>query len=197
MKKLALALCFISIGCASNYQNPSLNLIPEATYKALVRDNTQRKQVYEGFMNVLDVQATLLSTDLSRAQVDHGARIYQWTPETYASEKGKVESDLAKQTAFHLSFFVPERKHDDLQKPASKWKLFLDVGGKRYEAKVTRKKESLLAELQNYYPHHTRWQTSYIAVFAVPTVITETAPSKLTLTGPVAATSLDFINKSK
>lgn len=179
------------LGCASTYSNPHMQLIPESDYFSVVDKNTQKKQIYDGFMNTLDLSITMLTTELMRNQTDQQARIYQWTPENYQIEKGKVESDLAKETSFFVSVFVPERKHDDLHKKTTNWKMFLDVGGKRYEGKATRSKAQL-AELVSLYPHHTRWQSAYKISFPVSTVIAENGDAKFTLTGPVASATFEF-----
>lgn len=165
--------------------------MPEDEYFSLVKDNTQSKELYNGFMNILNFSATLMKSNLSRAQVDQNARIYQWNPDQYANEKSKVESQMTKSTHIFLSFFVPERKHDDLHKSGTKWKIFLDVAGRRYDGTATKMK-ILLSEAQSLYPHHTRWQTPYIVSFPVPTSLVDAGNAKLTITGPVTSSTVDF-----
>lgn len=187
----SLLLALLLSSCASTYENPQLKLVSERDYFSGIDKATEKKQIYDGFMNVLDISATLMTTQNSRNQIDHKARIYQWAPEQYEKEKSKMESDLTKETVIYLSFFVPERKHDDLHKKNSNWKIFLDVAGKRYEGKAEKSKAQL-SEIQSLYPHHTRWQTAYRITFNVPTVVAETGSPKFTLTGPVASTSVQF-----
>ncbi|GIL18442.1 MAG: hypothetical protein BroJett040_21930 [Oligoflexia bacterium] len=192
--KPIFALILVSatlFGCASQYQNPSLNLRPESDYYSSVEKNTAKKQIYDGFMNTLDASATLMTSDLQRLQVDQNARIYQWNQDQYNNEKSKVESEMTKSTEVFLSFFVPERKHDDLHKASTKWKIFLDAAGKRVEGKATKMK-ILLAEAQTLYPHHTRWGTPYKLSFPIPTSLTENGNAKVTLTGPVGSTTFEF-----
>lgn len=179
------------LGCGSAYKNPYLTLIPEDDYYSYIRQNTDQKELYDGFMNILKVSATMHTSSVARAQLDQNARIYQWNPDQYSNEKAKIETDLSKSTKFFLSLFVPERKHDDLNKGTTKWKIFYDVGGRRYEGKATKVK-ILLSEAQTLYPHHTRWQTPYILTFPIPTSIAEAGPGKLTLTGPVTSVTLEY-----
>lgn len=188
----AFLVALIAAGCATRPANPNLpNLISESEYYRTVDEFTDRKQVYDGFYATMEVSATLMNTKVSRNQIDQNARIYQWDETKYLNEKSKTESNLAKQTEVFLSFFVPERKHDDLSKTKTTWKVFLDAGGKRYEGKAEKMK-SLFAEVQTLYPRHSRWSTPYKVIFPVPITFIENADSKMTLTGPVGSTSVSF-----
>ena len=188
----ALLAVVFAAGCATRPANPNLpNLISESEYYHSVDKFTDRKQVYDGFYATMELSATLMNTKVSRNQIDQNARIYQWDETKYLNEKSRVESDLAKQSEVFLSFFVPERKHDDLHKPKTSWKVFLDAGGKRYEGKAEKMK-TLFAEVQTLYPKHNRWSTPYKVIFPVPITYIENADSKMTLTGPVGSTSVSF-----
>ncbi len=192
-------LCFMFLfsstlvftGCASRPQPPGLTLIPYSEYEDLVFKNTKRKQVYDGFSAVVDISATLLKSPVRLGQVDQLARFYQWTPENYATEKQKATEELTQKTEIFLSFFVPERKQDDLHRSTSLWKLFLDVNGKRYEGKATRIK-GVFADLQSLYPQLSRWGTAYKVTFNVPTTTIENSKSSFLVTGPVTSAKVEF-----
>jgi hypothetical protein len=186
-----VCLVWSGTACVPTRPDPRLNLISESDYQDIVAKNTQSTKSYDGFMNILDISATLLTPAVLGGQADHNARVFQQTPEQYQSEKTKMLADTGKQTEIFLSFFVPERKHDDLNKNNSKWKIFLDVDGRRYDGKATRIK-ALLAELQSSYPHHTRWHTPYKLSFPVPAAQVEKSGAKLILTGPLGSATLDF-----
>ena len=184
------------VGCASDEPKglspfSQQNLIPDSDYYSLTAAQTQNKKIYDGVTNQLDIFATLLNTTTALAQVDHTARMYEYNESQYQTEKGTVKANLGKQTEIFMSFYTPERKNDDLAHKVSKWKIFLDVGGKRYEPKIIKLK-NVLAETQNLYPTHTRWATAYRLIFPVPTAVCDTNDAKLTITGPVAATELEF-----
>lgn len=192
--RFSLVFALAALGCATQPPPAGSDLVTSGDYTRLVENHTDTTKSYDGFMNILDISATELTSAVQLAQVDQYARVYQWNPEQYRNEKEKVRADFPKQTEIFLSFFVPDRKHDDLEKSHSKWKIFLDVGDKRYEGKATRVK-GLLAELQILYPHHTRWHTAYRLTFPVPVTQVETQPTRLVLTGPVASANLDFNRK--
>lgn len=181
----------LNLGCATTPDNPHFKTMPEDEIQGTIRDNTQNRKVYDGFMNNLDVSATLTNSSVAKALLDQGARIYQWDENTFANEKSKGESFRAAKTEIFLSFFVPDRKWDDLHKSTTKWKIFLDVGGRRFEGKAERWKTPLV-EVSSFYPHHTRWGTPYKVSFDVPTRDVENLPSKLTLTGPVGVVTFEF-----
>lgn len=187
-----LMLLTFSFGCITGYQNPNLpHLASEREYFNAVQDYTAKQQIYDGLYQTLEFNATLLNSKVARLQVDESARIYQWTEEQYKNKQSETETNLSKQTEIFLGFFVPERKHDDLHKSATLWKIFLDVNGKRYDGKATKMK-TILADVSSLYPHHSRFYTPYKLTFPVPTSQVENAVSKLTLTGPVGSTSVEF-----
>lgn len=193
MMKLFASLFFLIVtACATTPpENARLSLTSDSDYYSAVENFTASKQVYDGFVNILDIRATLLNTKVARYQVDHYARLYQWDETNYQNEKSKTEGKLSKQTDLFISFFVPERKHDDLSKYNTRWKIFLDVGGRRFEGKAQRLK-TIVAEVKSLYPDHTRWSTPYIVTFPVPTSQVEGSESKLVLTGPIGSASVEF-----
>jgi hypothetical protein len=178
-------------GCQTTHNNPNLTLTSESEYFSAVKDSTERKQIYDGFHAAFEFYATLMNTKVSRLQVDQYARIYQWSELQYSSEKSKRESELSNLTTIFFSFYVPDRKLDDLNKPKTLWKIFLDVSGKRYEGKAEKLK-TLPAELVALYPHFNRWSTPYKITFSLPTSMAEASESKLTLTGPAGSTTVEF-----
>ena len=183
----------LTVSCqTATTTNYSDKLIPDSQYYAVIEKQTQNYKAYDGFANILDISATLLNSEATASQVDHNARIYQYNETQYTNEKATIQSNLAKHTEVFLSFFTPEKKHDDLARNATKWKIFLDIAGQRYEPKIVKIK-SLLTEVQGLYPSHSRWGTAYKLTFPVSTTIVENGTAKLTFTGPVASISLDFI----
>jgi hypothetical protein len=180
--------------CVTPYQNPNLpTLIPESEYNSLAEKYTSNKKIYDGFNQTMEISATILNTPVSRAQLDHKARIYQWNSDQYNSNKAELEQSLSKETKIFFDFFVPERKHDDLHKAKTLWRIFLDAGGKRYEGKTIRLK-TIQADVQSLYPTHNRFFSPYVITFPVPISLVENSNSSLTITGPVGSTTVQFTN---
>lgn len=189
---IATILMIHMSSCVTPYQNPNLpTLIPESKYNSLTEEYSAGKKIYDGFYQTMEISATLLNTPVLQAQLDHKARIYQWTSDQYNSNKAELDASLSKETKVFFDFFVPERKHDDLNKGKTLWKIFLDAGGKRYEGKAEKLK-TITADVVSLYPSHNRFFTPYVLTFPVPVSRIEGAASTLTITGPVGSTTIEF-----
>lgn len=191
MKLCLLLLATFWLGCSTVRTNPGLTLMSEDQYQNTIDDNTVRKRVYDGFQNVMEVSLTIHNSNVLAALLDQNARLYQWNSEKYSLERSKVDATKSNQTDFFMSFFVPEKKYDNLHRKNTNWKVFLDVNGRRLEGKVT-KYPGNYAEVKAYYDHYTRWSTAYKITFPLPTADVDMQPCTVTLTGPVGSVSLDF-----
>ncbi|WP_413580483.1 hypothetical protein [Bdellovibrio sp. HCB288] len=192
---LPLLLTLLLTGCASyEVTDSGRALRTEDQYFETVQKYTDRTTKYSGLYNVLEMQATLLSSEVLEAQLDQKTRIYLWDEAKFQEERGKVATRLSAETEFFLSFFTPERQNDNLGTPKSLWKAFLDVDGRRYEGKVTRIKSSL-AELISLYPTHNRFYTPYSLTFPVSEKTISGKEMKVTVTGPVGSGILSFNKK--
>lgn len=160
-------------------------------YASVIEKHTDKARQYSGFYNTLDIEATLITSEVAQAQLEQSVDLYQWDDKRLAEEKGKFEKNLNNETEIFLSFFTPERKNDNLSKPNSIWKIFLDVGGKRFEGKATKIKLSL-SELESLYPYHNRFYTPYSVTFPVSVRSIEGKPMKFTITGAVGSATLNF-----
>ncbi|WP_409477977.1 hypothetical protein [Pseudobdellovibrio sp. HCB154] len=193
MKKIFLALLpFIVLSCVHRLPTPEgIKDISTSEYEDYVETKTQKQEVYDGLYNKLTVQATRLDADMSENLVAYQAKLSQWNLEKYKEEKGKIIAKHSDSTEFFISFYTPERKHDDLAFNKTSWKVYLDVGGQRYEGKVTKLK-GLFLDIEALYPFHNRWSSAYSVLFPVSTPATDGKPVTLTLTGPLATTQLNF-----
>lgn len=192
-----LLLTFISTlliaGCKSQQvASPGVDTISQSDYENKIDPYTQRIEKYDGIVNVLHFSATLLNSKVSQAQLMQRARLYQWDSGMFNSEMGKMNAELDKSTQIFISFYTPERKHDDLNKNQTLWKIFLDADGRRWEGKATKIK-LLTNEIQTMYPDHTRFATPYTLTFPVSMKLIESKPIKLTLTGTVTSATVEFL----
>jgi hypothetical protein len=197
LRKSILFLFFSGAGIISctttkDAISPSIQLISESEFQNVLSSHTRQKQIYSGLYNSMDITATLITSKVAAAQMDQMARLYLWDENKYTQEKVKSEEKLKKETEFFVSFFTPERKHDDLHKNQTLWKIFLDVGGKRYEGK-TKKIKLLTEEIQGIYAYHNRFATPYSVIFPVAVKNIESFKEiKMTVTGPVGSATLEF-----
>lgn len=181
------------LGCSNHPPlDPRLNLISTSEYMNIVDEFSDRNQVFSGLVNTIDLHGTLINSKVSISQLRYKAKIYFWEKEQYDQESKKVDADLKKQVQVFVSFYTPERRHNELIKSKDLWKIFLDVNGKRYESLKPLKVKQLVSEIQGMYHYHTRFSTPYLLTFPVSSYEIEKFPSKLTVTGPVASASIDF-----
>ena len=188
----AFTISFLVISCASRLTVPSG--IPEISigeFESLIENKSKKLELYDGLYNILTVQGTWLDSQISEASLSHSARLYQWNEQKYRDEKTKVISRHTESTEFFVSFYTPERKHNDLSQSKTLWKIFLDVNGQRYEGKAAKVK-LLLSEIRALYPYHNRWSTPYMISFPVATSLVENKRATLTITGAVGSPQLVF-----
>lgn len=187
-------LCFFLAltACASYEVTPAgRTLRTSGDYMQVIEKNSDKIRRYSGFYNVLDVEGTVINSQVAAAQLDKNAFLYQWDEKKFQEEKEKFEGRLSKETEFFLSFFTPDRKNDDLFKKNTSWKIFLDVDGKRYEGKATKIKRPIV-DIEALYPYHNRFYTPYSVIFPVPMRSIEGKVMKMTITGAVGSGELDF-----
>lgn len=183
---------FITTSCSSKSKVVSdLPLMSESEYETILKSQTDRTEKYNGLYNSLHMAGSLITTPLALAQVDQKARQYLWDTTVYQAEKNKIKESLKTQTIVFLSFYTPERKHDNLHKSDSMWKVFLDCEGHRFEGKVTKLKQQT-SEVQGLYAYHNRFSTPYIISFSTPTNFIDGRKSRVTVTGPAGSATLEF-----
>lgn len=191
----SLAFCAAVQLTACSSPNPSASSASAeagADYFDLLEARTSSAQVYEGFYNTMDVKAGLLTGEVVQAQFAYLKKIYQWDDAQYMKERDKALIQIQKETEVFLSFFVPEKKHDDINKKTTTWRVFLDVEGRRYEGVATKLK-NVLADQQALYPFHTRWATGYKIKFPIAAVLLDkTRNVKMTVTGTLGSAQVEF-----
>lgn len=180
-----------SAGCATTYPEPLVPIMSASEAERLIEDRTIRKKVYDGFYNTMDVSITPHDSSVLSAILDQNARIYSWNSEKYASERSRMHSEKTSKTEFFLSFFIPEKKLDDLHKKATSWRIFLDIDGRRLEGRAVKMKNPY-TELQALYPHFNRFSTPYKVTFDLPVADLETRSTALTVTGPAGSVRAEF-----
>lgn len=204
----ATALTFITMvmtaGCATTSEqgdaaDASSPLIAEgpanmsvpADHRHIINQNSAGDAQFAGLYNTFELKATLLNSVVREALIRRQSQYYQWDASQQATEREKSNQEASAETTVFLSFATPDRKNDNLADKKAIWRIFLDVGGRRYVGQA-KKDRRLIAELQAQYPYHTRWNTSYLLTFPISTQAIETQPIKLTLTGPLGSRTLEF-----
>ncbi|MFK8138078.1 MAG: hypothetical protein AB8E15_06950 [Bdellovibrionales bacterium] len=195
MVKFALVLVFpFLLSCSS--QIKASHLIPDRNYIQMVKKYSVKDELYSGFTNVFYYNATLKTEDVQRAQINYNSRAYQWEE----SEKRKALRELAESvsnyTEVFVSFYTPDVRNNDLNESGSIWRIFLEVGGKKYLGGVT--KISLPpARLRPLYPEHTAWGVPYLVKFPISALDIRDLETKITFTGNLGFSSKVFPKASQ
>lgn len=189
---LTFILCLSLCSCVTVIQ-PGMenNIISQSDYDKVLDSQTKNIETYNGLYNTVNMSGSLLRNVLIEAQLRQMARLYQWNTSKFEEEKKKRLEASQKSTEVFVSFYTPEKKHDDLNKNQTLWKIFMDVGGRRLEGKATKIK-LLTNEVQGLYTYHSRFSTPYMITFPIPTNEVEGRETKLTITGTVGSASLTF-----
>ncbi len=182
--------------CSSNGKSPLRepgppNLNVPKTHSEVIEKNSSGDSEFAGLYNTFELKATILNSQVREALIQRQAEYYQWDSGQLSTERDKSLQENSSEAAAFVSFSTPERKNDNLADRKSIWRIFLDVGGKRYVGQV-KKDRRLIAELQALYPFHTRWNTPYMFTFPVAMSAIESEAIKLTVTGPLGSRVLEF-----
>lgn len=191
MKKIWIFGCilFLWVGC----QNAAHRDTPKTENDQIIDKYTRGDDIYSGLHNTFTFQATELNRRVIDAVIATKAQFYNWEPAKTETERNKMLNDSINKSQFFVSFFTPNNTDDNLDQPAkSIWRVYLEVGGQRYEATQIKKNFRSLSELNSIYRFHSRWSTAYDIEFNVPTAQIENTRASLTITGPLGSKTVVF-----
>lgn len=204
---LLLASLSLQAGCASKSslgktstdfattESPTLigTKLNSHNFAALIDQNTRHDQQYDGFYNKFEIYATFLNSNVQSAILQKKSEALNWDAKQAQTEREKLFQENSNQTKFAVSFFVPSVRLNDLHKKASIWRVYLDVGGKRYEGRVL-KRNGKLEDIQTLFNYHSRWSVAYDIIFDIPLsgVEGQNAPVNFVLTSTQGAIYLKF-----
>lgn len=194
---------FVGAGCSSTSSpnestasSPLKTSGPESirvpkSHIEVIEANSSGDSEFAGLYNTFELKATILNSTVREALVQRQAEYYQWDAAQVSTEREKATQENSAEAAVFVSFATPERRNDNLADKKSIWRIFLDVGGRRYVGQA-KKDRRLIAELQALFPYHTRWNTPYMFSFPVGMSAIENQTMKLTITGPLGSRVLEF-----
>lgn len=190
-QKFLLPLFIILGACASAPETTSNPSISEDRYEDLVEQYSDHIQQYDGPYNTLEVSATILNSEVIRAQVLRQATLFQWDKDKFETELRNRQENTKNKAEIFVSFYTPDRKSGDLLRADTLWKTILKINSQ--EIVGTPKKLTLLpVEIKSLYPRHNRWSSGYVITFDRPMASLETQSSELVITGPVGVATLKF-----
>jgi len=195
---LAVLLSLFATSCTTMSDQPGAvkgsKIESDKSYELEIGKYSAGEAEYNGFYNNFIYKATLHNSEIRSNLLQRQNEYYKWDHSKLLSEADKMEKEAAIQTNIFLSFYTPDRNNDNLADTKTIWKIYLEVGGQRYEGKA-KKLRWLIAEIQALYPYHTRWNTPYLLSFQVPMSTIEGQDMTLMLTGPLGTRSVQFPGK--
>lgn len=161
------------------------------SYNTLINHYTARAEYYEGFINIFQFHATILNSDVLKAQLKKKSESYDYDSAQIKKEEEEIDKSLKAETNLFLSFFSPDPKIDDLSKAQTVWRIFLDVNNKRYQGSV-KKYLAPMSDQVLLFPYHTRFSTAYVVHFNIPAIYIQDYPMQLTITGTAGSKTVSF-----
>jgi hypothetical protein len=160
-------------------------------YEITIDSFSSGEAEYAGFYNNFQYKATLLNSRIREALIARESTSYQWDREKTVNEREKASQEMNQSTSVFVSFYTPDRRNDNITEPKSIWRVYLQVGDRRYEGKV-QKVRRLIAEIQSLYPYHTRWNSAYMVTFPISMTAIESQDMSMTITGPLGSKTVEF-----
>ena len=191
MRRYLFLMVFAVLPCGCAHEGLSLGA---EEYYATVARNTLKSNQYTGLYQTFQADMTILNSEMQTATLRQRASFLQWNDTTYRGEREKSQQDASAYAKFFLRFYCPDHDYDDLHKPKSIWKVYLDYSGQRFEGKV-KKMTDKYVEIQTLFPHFDRFSTPYEVTFSVPMARVENGPSKVVLTSSLGTAEFNFAGK--
>lgn len=195
MKRLLALSLLVIVACTS--QAPKENLVqptaeaPPANFQQLVSKYTRFARKYDGFYETYRAHVTYLTPEIREAQLKERASFMEWDSQKIQSERDRANQEMSTQTVFFLQFFSPDPDFDDLNKQNTIWHVYLEINGRRFDAKVKKYKHKLI-EIRALYPEFDRFSTPYELAFNVSTRDAIRHPVKMVIASSVGDSEFVF-----
>jgi hypothetical protein len=186
-------LILTAIGCA---QTPVVNHSPveamdSKDYAALINKYTRKTNQYAGFYQTFQADVTILNSEVESALVRQRASFKGWDEKQYQMEREKAVQESGAYAKFFLRFYAGEHDYDDLDKPKTIWKAYLEYNGSRFEGKIKKLSEKTV-EMAALFPNMDHFSTPYEITFSVPMTTIEQGSSKVVLTSSLGTAQFSF-----
>ena len=190
---ISISLFFIA-GCSTTPHPTGAEIGPRISfgeYTKRMNAKTKSDKRYNGFYQLYETHVTFIDSDVQSLVLQRKSDVYQWDQDKAQKEREKMFQENSSASKFFLVLFTPNKKLTDLHRGNSIWKLYLDVNGDRYEAKI-KKMQGPLANTKAIYPSTNRFSQPYEVSFNVPTNTIEDNSAKFILTSALGTTELNF-----
>ena len=158
--------------------------VTEDRYIPIYKRYTQTVKEYSGFHNTYEARMTFQHSQLNTMRLRRKGHYLRWSLDRFQKEREKLFQEMSTEARGFLLFYTPEIEYDDLNKPNTIWKVYLEFDGQRYEGKAVKAKEKRI-ELQAQFPDIDAFSSSYFVTFPLPTSVVEDQAFTIILTSSV------------
>ena len=152
---------------------------------------TQVDKKYSGFSQLYEAHVTLIDSDVQSLVLQRKSDVYQWNIDKAQKERERMFQENSSDSKFFVVVFTPRAKLTDLHRGTSMWKVYLDLDGQRYEAKI-KKVQGHLETIKSIYPSLNRFSVPYEVRFDVPLSAVEEGQAKFIMTSALGTTEMNF-----
>ena len=189
---LALAMT-LAVGCASVTPRERA----AQAYDQVRERWTRKDKLLNRFDLQLSICATYLSKEFRRARREYLAVLYALSPGEVQKLEEKDADESGRGEAFLVGVFVPDRKHDKLDRKMSPWHLRMLVDDLEPLTPIEIRRTKISApDRDALYPHLEIWDRVYTIVFpkarkdGSPAIPPGARKIKLALDGPLGTVRL-------
>lgn len=171
-----LFLSSIVSGCAGE------KTVVRPPYDDILKAWTRGAKVYDGLDTTIYATATFKSSEFREAYISRYTDAIRADESLKKTLFDKEAGEHEKYNEFFMSVYTPVSEWNDLDKPNSVWKLYLEDGrGARLTPIYVRKVDRDDALVKEFYPYLDAWSTAYVVRFPKYTETgTEPIPGKET-----------------
>ncbi len=183
---IAAVLLVLAGGCAGT------DAMGRKAYRSELHDWTRSVKVYDGVVARIYLNATYKTASFRDAYVERYARSLALEPDYKAAMAERERESAERYNEFFITVYTPESAWDDLDRPDSIWRLYLetDSGERLSPVSVDRADPDAVDLLREFFPYFDPWSTAYIVKFpkyttagTSPIPSEETASLRLIVTG--------------
>jgi len=189
-----IAVTFILASCSHSPVSVGTNIVgpvSDSDYYPTLERYTKEEKKYSGFHNTFQAKITWLNSEVQTLALQRRGHFLQWDLDKSRQEREKMFQEMSSTATVFLAFFAPENDYDDLNKPKSIWKIYLEHDGNRYEGKIKKATEKYV-ELKELYPYLERFHTPYYVEFQIPMTAVESHTAKVILTSSLGSAEFIF-----
>jgi|GEM_PF-2153864 len=158
---------------------------------SLLNQQTRTHKEYVGLHMSFQSHLIFLNSKIKTNQIKLKSQYKNWTEKKAEEKLAEIQTGLAQESQFFLSFYSPNSKRNKLDQKASDWKMIIKTSSSEYEG-VIKYEDNISDHTKVFYPNIEHWGKPYKVTFPVSTSLLETTPFEVVLMGPEGMASFKY-----